>query len=208
MNNTDLSYLIPPEFDDLDLPVKSKSDFKFMGQETILFLSACWYKLASDLFDRGLTSETIDDRMVIVAQAQEFRKYGDELQELAIEAPSKPLLFKNEVFRTGDHVTCFIYRPSDNLRGDLKKPNRFLDTVILRTDQCNEKTIYSVALRNRENKKGVPKRYRFVPDRVSAIATGDFHYLKTHPRFFRLYLSTRARSDAEREKIEPILKAI
>ncbi len=206
MRKKDLCYLIPDEYYSASIPTKSEHEFLYIGQESILHLSAVWYKKASDLLAEGIASEDIVERMFKVSESQEYRQYGDYLRELATRATSKPSIFQKDVFRPGDRVTCFIYNPSTTLRGDLKRSNRFLDAIVIGVNQGDGKTIYSVALRNQKEQSN--KRYRFIPDHISAIATDDFHYFKNHPNFFRLCLNVRAKSESEREKIEPILSAL
>ncbi len=208
MRKTDLGYLIPDKYYSDFIPTKNETQFLYIGQESILFLSATWYKLAGDLLARGLAAKSIDERMDKVSKSQEYREFGDYLQELASRTTSKPLLFQKNPFRTGDRVTCFINKPSAQLRGDLKRANRFLDTIIVGTDRNGSRVIYSVVLRNQKNDDEKPQRYKFIPDNISAISTDDFHYFKLHPNFFRLYLNINATNDSERGKIEPILSAL
>lgn len=208
MRKTDLGYLIPPQYYSDSLPTKDEREFRYIGQENILFLSAVWFKRASELLEKGMASSDIDERMIKVSEAQECQDYGKRLQEIATLASSKPLFFQEDAFRAGDHVTCFISNPSENLRGDLKRRNRFLDTVIMGIERNKEQVLYSVVLCDKKPKEEAPKKYRFVPDHISAIATDDFHYFKLHPNFFRLYLNVRATNALEREKIEPILSAL
>ena len=198
----DYSDLVPDEFYSEAIPTRSEHDFLYLGAETINFFSLYWRNHSASLIERSIGNEDWEEYLDLVSEAQECRKRANFLADIAPNAENKPLIFRQNPYLIGQRVTCFVQSPRPD------RPDRFIDSVVLKV-QCHgpHDPITYWLKPYRQNVFGADE-HRFVADKVSLIQTDDFHYLRTHPNFFRLFLNLRATTEGERQKIEPILSAL
>lgn len=177
----------------------------YLGREALLALSQAWLNRTEELFRRSKAADSTELRILIASDAQECRKKGYYLRNLSYRADSKPQIFRQEHFRVGERVTCFFQQPPRYIR-ILIGERPFANLVVTGVSGSQKSPLYRLNPR----KDGVvnPNGFYFKPDRVSIFPTDDFSYLKCHPNFFRMYLSFRARTEPELQKIGRVLSAL
>ncbi|MBR5389286.1 hypothetical protein IK146_01880 [Candidatus Saccharibacteria bacterium] len=201
----DLSDLVPNEYDVSHIPTLHEHSFCYIGYESLSFLADYWENKAAEYSKKGET-DNADERIIDVSEAELCRKRADNLKKLMPYAESKPLIFGQKPYEAGQRITCFFESSSKGAPDGLNGPDRFVDATVIKVVQHGSKTSYQIRLRSQASDN--LKLHTFTPDKVSAIPTDDFLYLRVHPNFFRMYLNIRATTECERSKIIPILSAL
>ena len=203
----DFSDLVPDEYYSSHIPTMHQHSFCYIGRENLCLFAEYWEKKARELSKKGNADNLeLEDRICNVSEAEECRNKAERLKELAIYSGSKPLLFGQGHYRTGQHITCFISNPSRKLPEELRRADCFVDATVVAVRRHGSQVSYKIRLRKQTDEN--QQLYTFIPDGVSVVSTEDFHYFRVHPNFFRLYLSIHATTDSEKDKIKSILSAL
>lgn len=174
------------------IPTGGKYDFLYIGRRSVEKLRDCWLADAEGRVERGLMSDSLDERMALIAEAQYCRGRAKILNDLAMDAENKPSIFRELPTEAGSRITCAL--PWLN--------GIYADCVLMRAVKDKDGAlVYEVrVIDKRPRFKKLTQTICFRPSLVSVIPTEDWHYLKCHPNFFKLYLSVVCANSQYAEK--------
>lgn len=189
--------LIPDELYHACIPTDGKHNFLYIGRKSIAAMRDVWKRNAEAYAKLGEMADVITTRMMLMGEAQYSRTRARKLEELMTDADDKPSIFRELPTEPLTRLTCAL--PETN--------GAYVDCVLMSATK-NEKgdLVYEVKVTDKRQRFAkITGMIRFRPDLFSVIPTEDWHYLKCHPNFFRLYLGVCANSPCEEKRVEKIL---
>ena len=98
--------LIPDSLYSEHVPTGGKYDFLYIGRGSIEKMRDEWLKNAEAFATCGKESDSVIARMGLVAEAQYCRGRAKMLDDLAVDAESKPSIFRELPTQIGSRITC------------------------------------------------------------------------------------------------------
>lgn len=180
----------------------------YLGRETLRYFSDCWANLAKEYSEKGAKATELDRKLTLISYSQEYRAKSIAIDGLASHAKSKPQLFRHEPYALGQRLTWFVTNPPERFPAELTQPNSFVEVAIVGFSEKDSKRHYVVSIRDQCLKNICFERFMIPFDCPFIIPIDDFHYLRVHPNFFRLYLGVRVSTDEQLRIIENVLSAL
>lgn len=174
--------LIPNSLYSEKIPTDGKYSFLYIGRQSLEFLHDSWLSDAEDYATRGMRAEAIEERMALVAEAQSCRTRAKVLEGLMVDAENKPSIFRKLPTEPGSRITCSL--PEAN--------GVYADCVLMRATRDEDGALlYELRVIDKRPrfKNFLQRTLKFRPHLPLVIPTDDWHYLKHHENFLRLYLS-------------------
>lgn len=192
--------LIPNALYSKYIEADEKYSFLSIGRESMEAMRDEWLKEAEVFEGLGLAAASTVDRMAFVGRAQYCRGRAKVLENLMIEATSRPSIFRELPTTPGSRITCMLHGTN----------GAYADCVLMGVSwDRNGMLNYEVRVVDKRPRfRKFTGAVKFKPDLLSVIPTEDLPYLRCHPHFFNLYLLIAAERLHKEMKVEKIVAAV
>ena len=201
--------LLPWDVEPRKLNPQSDADMLNLGRENLEYLARFWKKRAEKMTAKAKEETDFSCREQHEQDAEASEYKASVIKELANHAESKPLLFEKPALKKGCQITCFLEEPTSHyvsgpisdIRGQSAEfANDEKETLIKATG-----VIFTIKVHDRSE----PYKVNYSPDYwFTIMKKADFEYFRTHPEYFRLYLSYHAQTIPEYDKARKMYATI